>query len=451
MEAVRLDKLVKWCRGNITSNAILKRYCYGISTDSRDIRKGDIFIALQGEKFDGASFVNSALRDGAVAAITPKNFQSSSKKIIRVTDTLKALGDIARRYRKEFNVYVIGITGSDGKTTTKEFIKKTLSARYNISGTEGNFNNAVGLPLSVFSIDKNTGICVLEMGMNSKDEIRYVGNIARPQAGIITTVGPAHIGSFENISSIAEAKAELMETLVGEKFCMLNYDCRFYPFFREQAPAKVLSFGVKKGADIRGAFEKEENNSFTFHVQGSSYPYKINFWNTSIIYPALVAIGFGKKFEIPEKNIGEIFSEIHPLPGRGKVYHTGKITVIDESYNSNPNSLKASLSSFHRKNFKRKIAVIGDMAELGKLSSFYHRSIGVFAKKLNIDIILTLGDKSKITGSVSGLKWKHFEDIDALNKHLSGITLKGDAILIKGSRVMNMDKIVDYLLEKFGG
>ncbi|MCM8820670.1 MAG: UDP-N-acetylmuramoyl-tripeptide--D-alanyl-D-alanine ligase [Candidatus Omnitrophica bacterium] len=451
MEAVRLDRIAVWCKGDVVDKDITKKYCYGISTDSRQIKKGDLFIALKGDRFDGTEFTNSALKNGAIAAIVPKTFQSNSKRLIKVKDTLKALGDIANGYRNTFDVYVIGITGSDGKTTTKEFIKKTLSTRYNVSGTEGNFNNAIGLPLSIFTIDKKTDFCILEMGMNRENEIRYLGKIAGPQAGIITTVGPAHIGFFKNIHQIAEAKSELIETLKGEKFCMFNYDNKFFSFFREKAPAKVLSFGMKKGADIRGNIVREENDFFTFQVDGKRTLYKINFWNTSIIYPALIAIGLGKKFGITEKEIENALEDIKPLPGRGKIYHLKGITVIDESYNCNPNSLKASLYNLHKKSYKRKIAIIGDMAELGKLSYTYHRNIGLFIKKINLDIIITFGEKSREIGKLSGIQWKHSEDMDILNRHLSSLIEKGDAILIKGSRIMNMERIRKYLLEKYGG
>ncbi|MDD3726068.1 MAG: UDP-N-acetylmuramoyl-tripeptide--D-alanyl-D-alanine ligase [Candidatus Ratteibacteria bacterium] len=451
MEPVQLKKILHWCKGEVRDKQILERYCYGISTDTRSIKKKELFIALKGEKFDGTSFVNVALKNGAIAAVVPKTFQPENKKLIWVKDTLKALGDIAKNYRKEFSVYVIGITGSDGKTTTKEFLKKTLSMRYSVCGTEGNLNNAIGLPLSIFTINKKTDICILEMGMNRKNEIKYLGQIAKPQAGVITTVGPAHIGFFKNVREIAEAKSELIETLRGERLCVLNYDNRFFPFLKSKAPSNVLSFGTKEGADIKGTIMEEANDFFTFCIAGDKTLFRINFWNTSIIYPALISFGFGKKFGISGKEIQDIFEDIHPLPGRGKIYHLKDITVIDETYNSNPDSLKASLYNFHRKNFGRKIAVIGDMAELGRLSTLYHRNIGHFIKRLNMNIIITFGDKSREIGKSSGLQWKHFIDMEQLNKYLSCIIKKGDALLIKGSRVMNMDRVRDYLLEAYGG
>ncbi|MCX8082515.1 MAG: UDP-N-acetylmuramoyl-tripeptide--D-alanyl-D-alanine ligase [bacterium] len=451
MEEVQIESIVKWCRGTVPDKSILKRYCYGISTDSRQIKKGEVFVALKGERFDGTSFVNLVLQKGAVAAVVPDNFISDSKKIIKVKDTLKALGDIARGYRNKFDVYVIGITGSDGKTTTKEFIKKTLSVKYNTSGTEGNFNNFIGLPLSIFNITEKTDFCVLEMGMNRRGEIRYLSKIAQPQAGVITTIGPAHIGFFRSLTEIAEAKSELIETLEGEKLCLLNYDNKFFSFLKKKASARVLSFGIKEGADIRGIIAEEGNDFFTFYIEGEDSPFRINFWNTSIIYPALIAFGLGKKFGIGTHSMVNIFEEIQPLPGRGKIYYLKDIAIIDETYNCNPQSLKASLYSFHKKQFNRKIAVIGDMAELGKLSSLYHRNTGMFIRKLDIDMLITIGDKSKQMGEIADKKWKHFMDIDTLNKYLSKIIKKGDAILIKGSRIMNLDSTRNYLLEQYGG
>lgn len=450
MEKIKINQILEWCRGKTTDKNLLNKYCYGISTDTRTLKKGEVFIAIKGKRFDGHNFIKEALRKGAVAAISSQKNSTTDKKIINVRDTLEALGDIAKGYKRQFSVYVIGITGTDGKTTTKEFVKKVLSINYIVSGTEGNFNNAIGLPLSIFNINKKTDFCVLEMGMNRKNEIRYLGKIAEPQTGVITTVGSAHIGFFKNRQEIAEAKSELIETLKGEKFCMLNYDNEFFQFFKTKAPGKVLSFGMKKGADIRGIITEEKNDSFTFCIAGEKICFHLNFWNTSIIYPALISIGLGKRFGIKEKSMVDVLENIHPLPGRGKFYNLRDITVIDETYNSNPNSLKASLYNFHKKNFKRKIAIVGDMAELGRFSFFYHRNTGLFIKKLNIDILITFGDKSRETGKYSDKQWKHFGDVDILNKYLSGIVKKGDAILIKGSRMMKMELIRDYLIEKYG-
>ncbi len=446
MEPVKLDLIARWCKGRTVDRKILNQRCSGISTDTRTIKKGELFIAIKGDNFDGHDFLEEALKKEAVAVISEKKNERPHGKTIVVRNTQKALGDIAAGYRKQFRVYAIGVTGSDGKTTTKEFIKRTLSLKYNVKGTAGNLNNQLGLPLSIFSIDRKTDFCVLEMGMNRKNELRYMGKIARAQAGIITTVASAHLGFFRNGLDIADAKSELIETLSGEKFCLLNYDNRFFPFLKKKAHScKTLSFGLRKGADIRGVVIEEGNNFFTFGIEGNQHVFRLNFWNTTIVYPALAALAFGKKFGINPARITEVFAEMTPLAGRGLVHETGNVTVIDETYNANPNSVRAAMESLSRKNFRRKIAVLGDMAELGKFSSLLHRNTGLAAGKLDIDMVVTLGSQSRLISETSGKTHRHFEDIETLNRYLSGLARKGDAFLVKGSRTMHMERVVNNL------
>jgi UDP-N-acetylmuramoyl-tripeptide--D-alanyl-D-alanine ligase len=447
MEPVKLSRIIGWCKGNVRDKELLNLHCSGISTDTRTIKKGDIFVAIKGENFDGHDFMDTAIRKGAVAVISAGKKTNEDRKIINVKDTQKALGDIARGYRKQFNTYVIGVTGSDGKTTTKEFLKKTLSVRYNVKGTEGNLNNHLGLPLSIFNIDKSTDFCILEMGMNKKNELLYLGGIARPQAGVITNVASAHLGFFKNGKELAHAKSELIETLQDERLCLLNYDSVFFNLLREKAhTSKMLSFGLRQGADIRGNIKEEGNDFFTFTVSGEKQTFRINFWNSSIIYPALVAFAISERFNISPAQTAEVFAGIKPLHGRGFIHKTGGLTVIDETYNANPNSVRAALHSLSRKRFKRKIAVLGDMAELGRFSSLYHRNTGLLLKKMEIDRVITFGEKSRIISEISGKQHKHFEDIEKLNLYISGTAKKRDVFLIKGSRVMQMERIVNHLM-----
>jgi len=450
MENVKLEKIARWCSGKATDIKLLKKSCCGISTDTRTIKKNEVFIALKGENFDGNHFIDSAFQKGAIAAIVTADSVFRGKKIITVRNSLKALGDIAKGYRKEFDSYLIGITGSDGKTTTKEFLRKTLSVRYSVRATEGNFNNEIGLPLSIFNLDNKTDFCILEMGMNKKDELRYLGEIAGAQAGVITNTASAHIGFFKNEYAIAEAKSELVESLKGEKLCVLNYDNKFFGFFRKKAGCNTLSFGCKKGADVRGIVAHEGNDFFFFSIEGENRLFRINFWNTSIIYAALVSFAFGRKFGIAGNEMADVFQSITPLPGRGLIHSLPDITIIDETYNCNPNSLRSALCNFSRKDFKRKIVVLGDMAELGRFSSFFHHNAGNFIKNLDIDTVITFGEESRIIRKAAGSECRHFENVEDVNKHLSRIVRKGDAILVKGSRIMKMERITDYLYEKYG-
>lgn len=447
MDPVRLDRIVRWCTGTAVNRKILGDYCTGVSTDTRTLRKGELFIAIKGENLDGHNFLDAALKNGAVAVISSVKNTGINGRAIIVKDTLKALGEIAAGYRKQFPVYVIGVTGSDGKTTTKEFLKKTLSRGYNVKGTEGNLNNQIGLPLSIFNIDKKTDFCILEMGMNKKNELHYLGKIAGPQAGVITNIASAHLGFFKNQKDIAEAKSELIGTLCGEKFCLLNYDNRFFPFLKEKARScKTQGFGLKEGADIKGEIREEGNDFFTFSIEGTDQLFRINFWNTTIIYPALISFAFGKKFHIKPTEMAGAFSEINPLPGRGLIHNIGGITVIDETYNANPNSVRAALESLSRKKFRRKISILGDMAELGRYSALLHYNIGVSIRNLDIDRVITFGSKSKLISEASGKEHAHFQEIDKINRYITGMAKKGDAFLVKGSRIMQMERIINHLI-----
>ncbi len=442
MENVRLSEIIYWCKGKVNKN-YRDFFVKGISTDTRNLKKGEIFIALKGERYDGHSFVKEAFEKGAVASIVSEKYSSDNSFIlIRVKDTLKALGDIARNYRKKLNMHVVGITGSDGKTTTKEIVKNVLSKKFNTKGTIGNFNNEIGLPLSILQSDKKTEFGIFEMGMNKKGEIDYLSRICQPNSCIITNIGVAHIGFFKNRKEIGEAKSEIFKNLIGEKNVFLNKDDMFFEYLKEKAKSKnLISVGVKKKADINGRIVEEGMDYFVFESNGKKY--RMNFWNTSFIYSGLFGIAFGKKFGISENYIEDVLFEIRPLAGRGE-FIKNKIFIIDESYNSNPISLKNALLCFERKNFKRKIGVIGDMAELGKFTNFYHYYIGRVIKNLNIDIVFTFGEKSKLISDFCK-KGEHFYEIETLKKKLKEKIKPEDAIFVKGSRILKMENIVEFL------
>ncbi|MCM8772179.1 MAG: UDP-N-acetylmuramoyl-tripeptide--D-alanyl-D-alanine ligase [Candidatus Omnitrophica bacterium] len=442
MENVKFSEIVKWCNGKVNKN-YKDFFVKGISTDTRNIKKDEIFIALKGEKFDGHNFVKIAFEKGAIASIVNHDYKNeNSFLLVRVKDTLKALGDIGKNYREKLKMKVIGITGSDGKTTTKEIIKNVLSEKFITTGTIGNYNNEIGLPLSIIQASNKVEIGVFEMGMNKKGEIYYLSKICQPNLCVITNIGNAHIGFFKNRKEIADSKSEIFENLIGEKQVFLNRDDRFFNYLKDKLKDKnTTTIGVRKKADINGEIIEEGIDYFIFKCNGKKY--KMNFWNTSFIYSGLFGIAIGKKFEISENFIANTLSQIKPFFGRGEITK-GKIFIIDESYNSNPNSLKNALLCFEKKIFKRKIAIIGDMAELGKFTNFYHYYIGKLLKNLKIDIVLTFGEKSKLISDICN-KGRHFYNIEDLKKYLRENIKTGDSILIKGSRILKMEEIVNFL------
>lgn len=443
MERLKLSEIAKWCKGKVNGK-YQEIYVENISTDTRNLKKGDLFIALKGERYDGHWFLRDAFEKGAIGAIISENFDYKEGILIKVKDTLIALGDICKNYREKKlkNMHVIGITGSDGKTTTKEIVKNIISSKFKTIGTIGNFNNQIGLPLSILQAKGDTEFGVFEMGMNKKGEIDYLSKICQPNSCIITNIGVAHIGFFKKREEIAEAKSEIFKNLTGPKNVFLNRDSDLYWYLKKRAKSKnLVSVGVKKNSDLKGFFIEEGIDFFIFEVEGKKY--KMNFWNTSFVYSGLFGIAIGKKFGIEGKFVENVLEELKPLKGRGEITKN-EIFIIDESYNSNPYSLKNSLLCFERKNFERKIAVLGDMAELGKFSNFYHNYIGKLLRNLKIDIVLTFGEKSKIISDASK-KGLHFYEIENLKNYLKKIIKKNDAIFIKGSRILKLEEVVDFL------
>ena len=451
MEKVKISDIVKWTEG-VLENSKSDFLIRGISTDTRKLKKGEVFVALKGENFDGHDFVEEAFTKGAICAVVKENFNLPGKTLIKVKDTLKGLGDIAKGYRKRFNLKVIGITGSDGKTTTKEIVGKILSSKYNTVVSEKSYNNQIGLPLTLFKLSPNTEFCVVEMGMNRKGEIDYLSQIALPSIGVITNIGYAHIGFFKNRKEIAEAKSELLKNLKKGGFKLLNFDSPFFDYLKRKGECRTISFGLKDGADYQAFIDRINKNSFTFNIKNLKGNFKMNFWNPSFIYSGIIGIILGIKFGIPLDKIKKILAGFKPLAGRSNIIDTGKITIIDESYNSNPNSLKWAIYYFAKREGKRKILIVGDMAELGKYSYIFHLNIGRYLNKLPIDLIITYGEKSSIIGK--GIKDKErvrsFDNLSEIEEFLKKNIRSGDVILVKGSRIMGMERIVSYMKEKLG-
>ncbi|RKY30922.1 MAG: hypothetical protein DRP67_03535 [Candidatus Omnitrophota bacterium] len=450
MEGVKISDILEWTDG-VAENIKFDFPVKGISTDTRNLKNGELFVALEGKRFDGHDFVQEAFRKGAVCAVVRRDFELPERPLIKVKDTLKGLGDIAKGYRRRFNLKVIGITGSDGKTTTKEIVGRVLHSKYNTVISEKSYNNQIGLPLTIFKLSSNTKFCVVEMGMNKKGEIDYLSKIASPSVGIITNIGYAHIGFFKNRKEIAEEKSRLLRNLEENGFKVLNFDSPFFNYLKKVGKNKTFSFGLNDGADYQGYFDKIGEDSFTFRIKNIKEEFRMNFWNPSFIYSGIIGIIIGLKFGIPLIEIKKILSEFKPLEGRSRIIDTGRVKVIDESYNSNPFSLKMAIYHFAKRKEKRKILIVGDMAELGRYSYIFHLNIGRYLNKLPINLILTYGEKSKAIkdGIKEKERVKSFRDISEIFEFLDRNIKDGDIILVKGSRIMGMERIVNYIVEKF--
>ena len=426
---------------------ILKRKFHAISINSKKIKKDDIFIAIKGLNFDGHDYINEAFKNGAIAAIISDE-EKISKNTILVNDTKKSLADISSLFLMKFKPFVIGITGSNGKTTTKELIKSILDSNYGtnkILATQANYNNDIGLPLTIFNLNSEHSHIVLEMGMNHPKEISYLANIAPPNFAVITNIGEAHIENFKNREAIANEKKDILRNLKAEGTAILPKDSEFFNFLvKDLKNVKVLSFGMSKDADI--SCELLDHKKILIKTPKYDLEIKSKLLGHNNISNILAAVTCAYQLKINPTKIKEGIENITPIPSRLELKEGKKrAAIIDDTYNANPSSFLSAIEVLDEFPGK-KILVIGDMAELGKNSRIYHQELSRTIKETKIDITLGLGKYTKEIITLLGRNNSWFRSKDDLVKHLYAC-MKGSTILVKGSRSMKMEEIVKKLIK----
>ena len=426
---------------------ILKRKFHAISINSKKIKKDDIFIAIKGLNFDGHDYINEAFKNGAIAAIISDE-EKISKNTILVNDTKKSLADIASLILMKFKPFVIGITGSNGKTTTKELIKSILDSNYGtnkILATQANYNNDIGLPLTIFNLNSEHSHIVLEMGMNHPKEISYLANIAPPNFAVITNIGEAHIENFKNREAIANEKKDILRNLKAEGTAILPKDSEFFNFLvKDLKNVKVLSFGMRKDADI--SCELLNHKKILIKTPKYDLEIKSKLLGHNNISNILAAVTCAYQLKINPTKIKEGIENITPIPSRLELKEGKKrAAIIDDTYNANPSSFLSAIEVLNEFPGK-KILVIGDMAELGENSRIYHQELSRTIKETKINITLGLGKYTKEIITLLGRNNTWFRSKDDLVKHLYSC-MKGSTILVKGSRSMKMEEIVKKLIK----
>ena len=423
-----------------------------ISTDSRTIKKGELFVALNGANFRGSSFSEDAFKKGAVGALAedfPFDVKKYNKIAIKVKDSNAALQDIARHHRLKFNIPVIAVTGSNGKTTVKEMIACILSRKYNVLKNEGTKNNQVGVPQTLLKLKSGHGICVLELGTNHRGEIRNLSYIARPDVYVITNIGPSHLEFFGNLKGVYEAKKEALEFLNKSGIIILNGDDKFLSKMRN-GKFKIIKFGLEKSNDFRANHLSIERDRSCFLLNNKE-EFKLGLLGIHNIYNALAAIAVSRQFGASYGLIRKAISGYKPVNMRLEVEKIGGFHIINDSYNSNPMSMKAALEAVKYYPARAKWIVAGDMLELGRRSAGFHRMIGELIAHSDFEGILTFGELSKDilreamkNGMRKEFLWHcstHDEIVDILKRLLK----KNDMVLLKGSRSMKMEEVVNKL------
>ncbi len=426
----------------------------GISTDSRKINRGDLFLALKGERFDGHRFLNEAVTAGAAALLVMEEIDSMrDTPVIRTDDTLKAFGAIARFHRERFKVPVIAITGSNGKTTTKDLVAAVLSQKYNVVKTEANFNNEIGLPLTLLEMDQNTEAVVVEMGMRGLGQIRNLAAIAKPEIGIVTNIGQAHLELLGSEANIAKAKAELIEALPPNGTAVLNGDD---PWIRQMSIPKSFRpvwFGLEDSKlDFRAVVLENTSQGTLFQVTGDGIKIDIllPLPGRHNVYNALAAIVTGRILGLSTTAIREGLSAPAMTGRRLKVLNRNQLRIIDDTYNASPASVKAALEVLCQSSGPgKKIAVLADMLELGEASISSHIEVGEYAAKLGVNHLLAYGNLARkyVDGftSITPKRAEYFSNKPDLIRILKQVARPGDSILVKGSRGMKMEEVVEAL------
>ncbi|MHB1221197.1 MAG: UDP-N-acetylmuramoyl-tripeptide--D-alanyl-D-alanine ligase [Gammaproteobacteria bacterium] len=426
--------------------------CEGVSIDTRTLQPGNLFIAITGSRVDGHEFLQTAYEKDASAAIVSHPVDVPILQLV-VDDTIDALGKIGAAWRDQFNIPILAVTGSNGKTTLKNMMASILRAAcqndHEVLATQGNFNNHLGLPLTLTRLNAQHKYAVIEMGMNHFGEIAYLTKLTRPQVAVITNAAAAHLEGVGDVAGVARAKAEIFQGLAENGIGVINRDDAFYPFWREQIGKQgYLTFGFHPDADINAKFEEATNaQSILIHTPQGSMNVNLPLLGRHNVLNALAATAATLATGIPLTAIKQGLENAHPAPGRLQLHTLANgVNVIDDTYNANPFSLQAAvdtLATFAGK----KILVLGDMRELGDEAPMLHQQAGERIRDAGIDFLFTYGDLSEKASQAFGKNAFHFAEQEKLITALQPLLHNTTTILVKGSRSMQMEKVIAGLVQ----
>lgn len=465
-EIFKPDEIIKAVSGRCLNNpAIGIGKVTGISTDSRTIKPGALFIAISGGRYDGHDFIAAALKKGASGVIIASKKINYAKKrfgfgfksvnnfmLVAVNDTVTALGDLARFHREKFDIPAAAVTGSNGKTTTKEMIYTILKTRWRPLKNSGTENNLIGVPLNLLRLQDTHDSLVVELGMNKRNEIKRLAEISHPNIGVITNIGPSHLRYLRDLNGVYAAKKELLDFLRRGDIALLNGDDPILRSFNRK-DLKTLRFGIESGSDFRAESVRREGLNWSFRVNGEAFLLKSAAYHD--VYNALAAISIGVLFGLPLAKISGALRSYVSLDKRMARSIIKGIEFINDTYNSNPLSMRSAIAALSSYNSKGgKVLVSGDMLELGRRSGYYHSEAGRLAADSGIDKFISVGKLARnsfLAAKKSGMRNIWFcrtkkEAVSVLKK----IVEPGDVVLVKGSRAMRMEEVIKCFTISYG-
>ncbi len=444
---------------NATGECELKEVATGYSIDSRTIQPGELFFAVQGERLDGHDFVQQALERGAVSAVVRKDQlarYSVKTCLLAVDDTLVALQTLATAVRRLWGKPVVGVTGSAGKTTTKEAIAHVLASRFRVLKSEGNFNNHFGLPLMLLKLEPDHEVAVIEMGMSHAGEIAALAKIAQPEIGVVTVVAPVHLEYFESVGAIARAKYELIESLPPGGTAVLNADDEYVSQFGRDFKGKVVLYGTQASATLRAENIQSrgaEGTTFDVEVKGVREHVVLPLVGAHNVSNALAALAVALDRGINLSNAVATLATLKAADKRGQVVQVGNIRVINDCYNSNPKALQAMVDALASMPAKRRIVVAGEMLELGPAGPEMHSSAGRQIAAARIDVLLGvrgLAQNMVDAAKAAGTRAEFVATSEEAGEWLANETRDGDVVLLKASRGVKLEKALEKWREISG-
>jgi len=460
MKKITAKDLQKLTNVKLVNKELLKRHpISGVSTDSRVVKTGDLFFALKGEKYDAHEFIDAVVKADPAGIVVHRSWAEMNDRYFRTfpclfvvsNDTTTTFGELARVYRQKFDIPVIAIGGSNGKTTTKEMVTAVLRTKYNVLSTEGNLNNHIGVPQTLFRITSKHEVAVIEIGTNHFGELQYLCTLAEPTHGLITNIGKEHLEFFGDEQGVAKEERELYRYLQkNDGMAFVNCDDQFLAA-DSNTLKRSMGYGVNVKAELRAKkITMNELGQASFEAvwqkKDVTFGVRLSVPGVHNVTNALAAVAVGLKLKVKPKKIVAALESFISASKRMEVLSKNGLIILNDTYNSNPDSVIVALKTLRSFTTSgKKIVVLGDMRELGDSSKREHTNIGVIASEMKFDGLFTYGPFSKYTSEAFGDSAKHFESKEELSAELKRIVTHGDVVLIKGSRGMRMEEVVAQL------
>lgn len=460
MKGMSLAAIAGACNGKYHgSDAAKEKIVENITTDSRKVSAGSLFIAIKGERSDGHTYISSVYEKGALCTISEKELPGEEHPYIEVESSLQAIKDIAEYYREQLDIKVVGITGSVGKTSTKETVAAVLSQKYRVLKTAGNFNNELGLPLTIFRLREEDEVAVLEMGISDFGEMTRLTKIAKPDICVITNIGLCHLENLKSRDGILKAKTEIFQSMAKDGAIILNGDDDKLITVKESGGIQSQFFGIENtnGTTYADHIENLGMDGMAAQIHllnGTSFAVNIPVAGHHMVYNALAATVTGLALGVSSEQIKQGIESLETIAGRNHILKKNGLTVIDDCYNANPVSMKASIDVLSTA-LKRKVAILGDMFELGENEKELHAGVGTYLAGKDIDLLIAVGTLSENMANAAKeacainnnkkLKTVYFATRDEMLKKLDELIEENDTILVKASHGMEFPKVVEHL------